>query len=382
MLLSTIVIVLSLVSGLLLLWRIPLARPVSQPHPGQGPMPEQDTQSISGLKVTVIVPARNEARRLPPLLASIKQQDFVPHEFIVVDDQSTDDTALIARSSGATVIPAMDPGEGWIGKSRACWTGAQAATGDWLLFLDADTRLTSPDSLSRILLSFRDAGGRGSLSLQPYHTVVRLYENLSAIFNIIVMAGMSVFTPLGDKLKSAGLFGPCLICQRTDYFAVGGHEAIRGSVMDDLSLGQSFLEAGLPVHCLGGRGVISFRMYPEGIGQLFEGWTKNFGSASTLTHPLVFLLIIIWICGGFSLITLLIRVMSLSSTGYLLFAVFAYLAYAGLMIHLARKTGNFKLPLLLLFPVLLVFFALTFFWSLYLTRIRRTVHWRGRQIRT
>jgi len=374
MVLNIIIIVLAIISGLLMLWRIPLA------CQRDGDVSCQTADHVPET-LSIIVPARNEALRLRPLLESLSQQTVRPLEFIVVDDDSSDETARIAQEGGAHVIRSESLSDGWIGKSRACWSGARQAKGDWLLFLDADTKWSDPDGLACLIATFRSLGGRGALSFQPYHEVKRLYESLSAIFNIIVMAGMGVFTPWGEKLRGAGLFGPCLICRRADYFAVGGHEAIRGNVMDDLALGDSFRKAGLPVHCRGGRGLISFRMYPEGIGQLIEGWTKNFGSAAIRVHPFVLTLIILWICGGFSLMTLLSRAILTGDRPWILAGLVATVAYASLMVWLARRIGSFHPLVLILFPVLLVFFALVFFWSLYLTRVLHRVSWRGRRIK-
>lgn len=331
--------------------------------------------------VSIIIPARNEALRLPFLLESLSQQEFQPDELIVVDDQSTDNTAKIAKAAGAQVISITELEDGWIGKSYACWSGALLSAGEWLLFLDADTRLVNPNSLRRLLITFGTLGGRGSLSIQPYHTVVRLYESFSAVFNIIVMAGMNVFTPWGTVIPSAGLFGPCLLCRRDDYFRIGGHEAIRGDVMEDLSLGQAFRKYGLPVHCLGGQGVISFRMYPGGFVQLIEGWTKNFGTAASSTHPLIFAMIIAWISGGFSTLALLLSGIQEKSPLWIIAAILAYIAYALQLLWLARKVGDFHSILFMVFPLLLGFFTLLFAKSFYQAKILRTVSWRGRQVK-
>ena len=87
--------------------------------------------------------------------------------------------------------------EGWAGKPWACWQGAQQAGGDLLLFLDADTWL-EPDGLERLVQEYLAQGGL--LSVQPFHRVRQLYEELSAFFNIVQIAGMNAFTPLGDRL--------------------------------------------------------------------------------------------------------------------------------------------------------------------------------------
>ncbi|MBP1757475.1 MAG: glycosyltransferase, partial [Firmicutes bacterium] len=292
---SLVLLVLALLSGLVMVWKVPLLPPVraqedaelvvsKSPELVVSKSPELAISKSPELAVSIIIPARNEEHRLPPLLKSLAEQDYQPLEILVVDDHSTDHTAEVARQGQATVVPAAEISEGWIGKTRACWSGALAANGDTLVFLDADTRLDHPDSLRRLVQAYARSGASGMLSVQPYHTVVRWYESLSAIFNIILIAGMNRFTVFGQRLTGAGAFGPCIVCRRADYFQVGGHEAVRGAVLDDLAIGQLFQHHGLTVNCFGGRGVLSFRMYAEGFRQLIEGWTKNFGSAVSVVH--------------------------------------------------------------------------------------------------
>ncbi|MDW7658434.1 MAG: glycosyltransferase [Bacillota bacterium] len=377
MIFSGILILLGLVSGLLMLWYVPKAKALQEPAGTEGN--EGAEGDKPGQRVSIIIPAYNEARRLPDLLASLKIQDIQPCELLVVDDWSSDETVTVARLGGAQVISSDPILPGWVGKSRACWSGAKAAQGDWLLFFDADTRLDHAGSLRQILQTYSELGASGGLSFQPYHTVRLLYESLSAIFNIIVMAGMSVFTPWGARLRGAGLFGPCLICRRSNYFAIGGHEAVRSQIMDDLALGQLFRKGGFPVHCYSGRGVLRFRMYSEGLGSLIEGWTKNFGSAASATHPLVLTMIILWICSGFSSVTLLLLALN-GPAIWLAAGITAYLLNVLLMFRLARLCGNFNPLLLVLYPLLLAFFSVLFFWSLILTRIFHAVKWKGRKI--
>ncbi len=107
--------------------------------PRLGPRGRRRTLSAAApvcARISVIVPARDEAARLPRLLDSLAA-DAQPYEVLVVDDRSTDGTAAVARAAGATVVPAERPA-GWSGKAYACWAGAQAAQGDLLVFLDAD----------------------------------------------------------------------------------------------------------------------------------------------------------------------------------------------------------------------------------------------------
>jgi dolichol-phosphate mannosyltransferase len=105
--------------------------------------------------VSVVVPARDEAGRLAPCLAGLRA-DATAHEVLVVDDRSCDDTAAVARAGGATVIDGAELPAGWAGKAWALEQGLRAATGDWVVFLDADTR-PRPGLLRALVHAARDA---------------------------------------------------------------------------------------------------------------------------------------------------------------------------------------------------------------------------------
>lgn len=366
---NLIIIILALVSGLLMLYKIPFID-----------RRQKHLDINRNTKVSIVIPSYNEENRLPNLLLSLKNQDYQPHQILVVDDHSEDNTAEVAKAMGAEVITSLKLEEGWIGKSRACWSGALIATGEWIMFLDADVTFENKDSLRRLLSQFETLGKSGILSVQPYHFVKHKYESLSAVFNIIVHGGMNVFTPLGDKIKGAGAFGPCVICPKEEYFSSGGHREIRGSVMDDLELGQSFHKQGLPVKCYAGKGIISIRMYPEGLYSLIEGWTKSFGTASQYTHPGVFMMIILWISGGFSSFFMLLKAIAKGDLLWIIIGLTLYILYSVQMVWQARRFGSFYLPVLIFYPILFFFFTVIFIWSLIKTKIFRSVSWRGRKI--
>lgn len=365
---AAIVTLLGVASGLCMFWRLPIPTLTGAKTLGDS------------VFVSIIIPARNEEKRIVPLLESLSIQKGISFEMIVIDDDSEDFTSDVAHSYQARVIRNAAPEEGWIGKSAACWTGAQAAQGDILLFMDADTAFEKDDSLLRYVTSYVEMGHSGILSLQPYHTVEKFYENASVLFNIIVMAGMNVFTPFGERLKSAGSFGPSILCKRSDYDTSGGHAGIRGAVMDDLALGEAFQEKSLPVRCLSGKGIVRFRMYPEGFRQLLEGWTKNFGTASKSTHAFVMTLVNSWITGGFISTAFLALAASIGSTNWIIVASLLYVLYGIETAWLARRTGNFPLWIFPFYPLLFIFFTVVFLYSLYLTHVRKTVTWRGRDV--
>ncbi|GAE92921.1 4,4'-diaponeurosporenoate glycosyltransferase [Gracilibacillus boraciitolerans JCM 21714] len=356
---------LAIIVGILMFWSLPV--------------PKADKHANLPF-LSIIIPARNEENRItPPLLHSLQEQDFQSFEVLVIDDQSFDNTVTVAKAHGAKVIQKQGK-DRESGKSMACWSGALHAKGKWLLFLDADTCFTDANSLRNLLLSYQQKGAKGILSLQPYHTVHKMYENLSAVFNTIVIVGMNIFTIWGRRFQTAGSFGPCILCNRDDYFLSGGHKKIQGAIMDDLALGQAFLNKDLPVYCLGGKGIISFRMYSEGFKSLVEGWCKSFAIASKSTHPIVMLLTIIWISGSFISAGMLLSFFTSADPVTMILSGLLYFLYAVQTAWFARRCGNFQWMIFIFYPILFLFFAAIYGYSLFRVNILHSVKWRGRNI--
>lgn len=356
-------------TGIWLLWRVPRCR-ADRPAA---------TDGTASAPVSVVIPARDEEATLPRLLASLAAQEPPPAEVIVVDDHSSDATTAVAQSGGATVLAAEALPPGWTGKTWACWSGVAIAAHPTLLFLDADTEM-EPGGLARVLA---ENGRRGGLvSVAPDHVTVRLYENLSAFFNVVAMMGLDAFDPLRTRRQPRGAFGPCLITTGSDYRAVGGHQAVRHDVVEDVALARRYTNAGLPVACLGGRGTIRFRMYPAGVRQLVEGWTKNFAGGAASARPLTFLLISVWLSGCISAPWHLGAAAMNRGALSLPLAALVYAAYATQLVWMLGRIGRFSRTTAPLYPIVLAFFLVVFARSLILTHVRGRVTWRGREIVT
>src|SRR5690606_8836922 len=169
------------------------------------------------------VPARDEAERLPRLLAALSA-DHDSGEVVVVDDGSTDATAALARAAGATVVPSAPP-PGWTGKARACWTGAAVARGDVLVFLDADVE-PAPGAVSA--LAAAAASGGGLVSAPPRHRVERPYEVLSAGPAVVALLGAGTGGPPARRWwRRPFAVGPALAVPAAAYRRSGGHRAVR-----------------------------------------------------------------------------------------------------------------------------------------------------------
>ncbi len=322
------------------------------------------------LDLTVVIPARDEAASLPRLLSSLGAQVAPAARIIVVDDESTDGTAAVARAHEVEVVAVPPRPPGWTGKAWACWSGASLVTTERIAFVDADTWL-APAALGNLIADHTEHGGL--VSVQPHHHPELPYEQLSLFFNVVALMGSGAFTPRPAEPVVA--FGPCLVCRRTDYATTDGHRAVRGEVAEDLGVAREFRAAGLPVRVLAGGDAVAFRMYPGGLATLVEGWTKNFATGATGVRPAESALVTLWIAGLAQIAVDLVRRRDAES------AVLYALAVAQLS-GLARRAGAFQPWSVALYPVPLATFMGVFARSLALTFGRGEVTWRGRSIAT
>ncbi len=316
--------------------------------------------------MAVVVPARDEATTLPRLLGGLAAQRRPADELVVVDDESTDETVLVAEAGGARVLTGAELPDGWAGKPWACAQGAGATAAERLVFLDADVEL-DPEALTDLLATHDRVGGL--LSVVPRHRVERLYEHLSVVPNVVSVMGAGAALPRPARSPSA--FGPCLVCHREDYDRVGGHATVAASVLEDVDLGRRFRAAGLPVTVLGGRDRIGYRMYPGGVRPLVEGWTKNLaGGAGRIP---------VWRSTATALwVTALLGVLTVLPDGGL-GALTAYGLAAAQVEVLARRVGAFRAGVGLAHPVLSLAFLVLFVGALVLA-VRGQVRWKGRQV--
>lgn len=326
--------------------------------------------------VSLIIPARNEARNIQNLMTAIRRSSLAPLETIVVDDGSTDATASLAADAGATVLTAPTLPEGWRGKTWACQQGAQAARGEYLLFMDADVVL-EPAGLERALSTMQREQA-DALSVGPDLEVEAPYEHLSAIFNLLTFMGIGAFAAYHRPSEPKGLFGPFLLIDRAVYWRAGGHEAVKGEILENLCLAEHIRNGSGRMRCFGGRGVARSRMYPDGPKSLVEGWAKAFATGAGRAGPLTLSLVVAWITGGmFAALLLLISPFTPLLAPAMLIA---YLLYAVQIGFFLRQIGRFSPLAAAVYPLLLLAFFAIFGRSFYLKATGSAVAWRGRSI--
>lgn len=357
LILNTIYIA-GLLVGVFLMWKIPAFK-------------RQSSEDGLSKNVTILIPARNEALRIKPLLASIKANDFLG-ELIVIDDESTDETAQIAEEFGAKVIRSKPLPKGWRGKSWALYQGKEAAQHETLMLLDADTTFEL-GGIDKILHEY--AAGEAPLSVQPYHQMKQPYEQLSAIFNVVILMASNLYTPFQRRLKPRVFYGPVQVMSQTDYARVEAHKNVNQSVLDDIEMGKVFLKENRPIKSLVGTGAISFRMYPGGFKESIFGWSKSFATGAILIGIVNMMLVSLWLT---SLYGAFLRPLWMENPSWIQLAL--YLAAGLELFWMARRVGNFSWLTIFLFPLHALYFLSVFMISLVNTRVKRRVQWRGRDI--
>lgn len=223
--------------------------------------------------VSVIVPARDEEKRLPALLASLRALNYPSVDVFVVDDGSTDETGLVAKEHGAQVIRVEGPEPGWKGKPFACWTGAQAATGEWLLFTDADT-VHQPESLERAM-RFALQREASAVSMFLQQRCVTFWERVLLPYAYQQYFVGVPYKRVNDPHDPAALAnGQYILIEREAYFRAGGHASVKGAVIDDVALAAQLKAKGVPIVAARGERLASVRMY-AGLADIWAGFGKN-----------------------------------------------------------------------------------------------------------
>jgi glycosyltransferase involved in cell wall biosynthesis len=242
----------------------------------------------SNLRLSVIVPARNEAASLGACLDSLIAQSEpgfalgMQWELIVIDDDSSDTTRQIAQTAAAgrpgiliLDAPSLDLSDrgGFTGKTNACWFGAQKARGAWLLFTDADT-VHDPGDLSRAL---HEAGKYSAslLSYSPRQIVSGFWQH--AVMPLIFSELASVYPPKqvsSPAYALAAANGQFLLVEHDAYFSVGGHRGVGREILEDVALARAIKRAKYAIRFRYAPDALSTRMYRT-LPEMVEGWTKN-----------------------------------------------------------------------------------------------------------
>ncbi len=329
----------------------------------------------STVKLSVLIPARNESNSISAVVTAVLASKEVDFELIVLDDHSEDDTAdlvtlTIAGDPRARLIKGDTLPEAWLGKSWACHQLAIAATGDWLVYIDADV-LLSPDALRQALATI-EKQKLDALSVFPYQQMNSLGEWLTVpLMHQLLLSLLPLkFIRWFKSPALAAANGQFLILRTSDYREMRWHEQVKNEIVEDIAIFRAMKGAGKKVMTLTDPyGEIRCRMY-VGLKQGIAGFSKNvlsgFGNSIVLLFLYLFLTAyswpLLWWLGarfefvGLGLIVLAIR----------------------LFVSLSAGQGIAK-NVALHIPQLLVFHWIA--WKSIYQRLTRQYEWKGRKLR-
>ena len=241
---------------------------------------ESDITPTPAPLVSVIVPARNEARNIAGCVTSILATTYPNLELIVVDDGSTDGTREVAERAAAgdpraRVVTSAPLPAGWFGKQWACFAGAKVARGDILQFTDADT-VHGADLVTRSVNAMKRLNAE-LFSVAGYQQLGGFWEKIvqPQMFTVLSMRyGGTESITQSKRVSNKIANGQCIFVSRAGYEAIGGHGSVRASVAEDLLLAQRFFGARKNVVVMLGVKQLSTRMYAS-LSDIINGWRKN-----------------------------------------------------------------------------------------------------------
>jgi len=374
---------------------MPSVADVSRPEWDRNPV------SLSGNpRVSIIVPARNEEEAIAESLTKLLALDYDNYEVIAVNDRSTDRTGEImervaenqnphpSTSSGQAfsqktremghpefkVIHHRELPVGWLGKTHAMWSAADQATGDWLLFTDADV-LFRPESLRRAM-AYAEAERADHLVLFPQMTTKGPGEGMMiAFFQSMFVFGHRPWKVADPRARDHMGVGAFNLVRRSVYDAVGTYAALRMEVVDDMKLGKVVKNAGFRQRNVFGGDLISIR-WARGAMGVVDNLTKNFFAvlsfqwwrALITTFGLTFLnlgpFLGVWLAHGWA------------RAPYAVALVSMFLIYVGM-----SRRSPVRAYYLVLHPVSTTLFIYTLLRSMMLTLWNDGIEWRGTKYR-
>lgn len=232
--------------------------------------------------VSILIPARNEEKRIEPCIRGMLMQDYPFYEILVLDDQSTDRTfnvvqAYAKRNPRLKVLKGKELPSGWVGKPWACLQLSKKAKGEWLFFTDADTEHNS-DMLKRTVQMAEEK--RADVLTLFTRQVTKTW--MEALVIPVMAYTLLAFLPARWSLKKksffnrfAGVSGQFVFIKRKVYKAFGGHQTVKNEIVEDLNFGKQVVRQGFRLVYGDGSDFSFCRMYTNA-GEVWHGFSKNF----------------------------------------------------------------------------------------------------------
>jgi chlorobactene glucosyltransferase len=230
--------------------------------------------------LTVLVAAKDEEDNIERCVRSMLDQDYPDYEMVVCNDRSTDRTpeivaGIATENRRLRLLTIERLPEGWAGKNHAMHTGIAQTKGDWICMIDADCWQTSRKSLSAAMAYALDTGA-DMLSVLPTQEFKGFWENVvQPVCSGVMMIWFHPDKVNSDKHSNAYANGAFMLMRREAYEKIGGHEAVRQCVNEDMHIAALIKQSGLRLRVVRNDGLYATRMYTS-LGGMYRGWSRIF----------------------------------------------------------------------------------------------------------
>lgn len=328
--------------------------------------------------VSILIPARNEQDNIEQCVMSLANQTYQNVEIIVCNDHSTDQTGDILASlqtkvKNLKVIQGVDLPEGWLGKPFACHQLSKVASGDYLLFVDADTT-HKPNMLETAIKKMvsKKAKFMSAFLFQKMNTFGEKLIVSFAFFSIFSLFPMKLTNAIHASFAGAAN-GQFIMFEKAAYLSIGGHQSVKNAIAEDIMLAKTVQKYKQNTVFLNATSVSQCRMY-HSFGEAFKGFSKNYFSISNYKIvPTMFLWF--WMLFVFCFPLFALPFLSLAQMPLALGALassFVIWLFATLTLKLPKQT-------LLYYPFIIVMSAVIALNSVYIHLFKK-VTWKGRKI--
>ncbi len=324
-------------------------------------------------KVSVLIPVRNEERNIGLLLNDLKGLDYSNFEILVYDDQSTDGTASVVLDAAAGdsrihYIKGEDLPAGWLGKNHGCYQLSYRASGEYLLFLDADVRCGK--SLLDDAISAMETEKTALLSIFPVQEMKSIGEWLTVpLMNRILLGNLPLVLVRRSAMPSfSAANGQFMMFEARVYRQHNYHELFRSERVEDIRIIRYMKRQRYSVQTLVSDGTVRCRMY-SGFLEAINGFSKNIHAFFGSNWLILFLFIIITTLGPFAVwFTFPVQI-------FIIFMLTLYLT----MFVISIQSRQSSIINLLLFPFQQITTVITSILAAY-RNISGKMFWKGRNI--
>lgn len=342
-------------------------------------MPKMVGQSTNEEWVSVLIPMRNESKNVGNLIKHLKKTTYSKVEFILYDDDSTDDTAqkvefLITNDRRFKLLKGKTLPGAWRGKPHACYELSLVAKGDVLLWIDADV-IIKPKTISSLMTTMKNEG-LDALSGFPKFTHVSFLEALlTPLLHFFIHMHLPIKLANSQKMIAAtAASGAFIAISRTAYDAIGGHQVVKNEIIEDVALFRVLKKAGFRANLVQIADFVSCSMYGNA-KETWQGFEKNCFKAFNESYVMAIAVVVFY--SFYFVSTIPLAIFAIITQNWLMLVPIICITLQRLISDLKAKQVNMYT---LLMPFSATMYCLLLISTMYKKLTHKKTVWKGREI--